>query len=202
MKLVFTTLLFCLFVFSTTGCKKQETKETFFSTSTNDLVAFTSTPGGLLPPTPTGIKEFDAKNLTGSVAVITQIRNSLGDIIGIATEMEFVEPQKNGVFADTDWTLKIPGRGTLHLTQVENVSFIFNIASEMKKNRKTIKSFDPPFEVITTVPGTGKITGGTKEFENITGSVKETNRLHSLNLKTGEINVEFELEITYESKQQ
>ena len=200
MKLVFTTLLFCLFVFSTTGCKKQETKEIFFSKSTNDLVAFTGSPGGLLPPTPTGIKEFDEKNLMGSIAVITQIRNSLGEVIGIATEMEFVEPQGNDVFTDTDWTLKIPGRGTVHLTQVENVNFIVNAISDMKKNGEITKSFTPPIEVITTVPGTGKITGGTKEFENITGICKETNRLHSLNLKTGEIDLEFELEITYKKK--
>jgi len=199
MKPTMAILLLCFFLFSTTGCKKQEIKEIFFSQSTNDLVAFTGAQGGLLPPTPTGIKEFSAKNLAGSIAVITQIRNSIGEVIGIATEMELVKPQGNNVFTYTDWTLKIPGRGTLHLTQIENVNFIVNAIADMKKNGKTTQSFIPPIEVVTTVPGTGIITGGTNEFENITGFCKETNKLHSLNIETGEINVEFELEITYKN---
>jgi hypothetical protein len=202
MKLVFSTLLFCLLALSSTGCKKQEIKETFFGESSDELVALYGAKGGLLAPIPSCGEAFVANSLAETIVVLTKISkrksNNKDDVIGIATELEVIKQQENGLFSDSEWTVKIPGRGSLFLTQVENLNYIKNIVSDLNTNGENTKSFNPPFEVITTVAGTGKIVGGTKEFKNIYGTFIEKNILHYLNTKSRKIEVDVELEITYE----
>jgi hypothetical protein len=45
-----------------------------------------------------------------------------------------------------------------------------------------VRSWDPPLTIVTTVPGTGRIIGGTGEFDNARGVWRETQALHELDL--------------------
>jgi hypothetical protein len=113
------------------------------------------------------------------VAVLAKVRDAGSEVIGFASELE--EANLVTAVSDTVWTLMLPGRGTLHLSQQEDLAPLLDIALEMLVAGELEASFDPPLEFVNTI-GTGVIVGGTGEFEHARGTFRELGTLYGVSL--------------------
>jgi len=158
-----------------------ERVESFFIELPADGIAVTH--GGQIPlgAGPPGISMLEEAGIDNGLALLTKLRDASDEVIGFASELEtFPEGadviHDSAVVWDTDWTLMIPGRGSLYLRQQE-------ISGELgsKVIIPTQRSGEPwrgEWHVTTTVgpraDGYGVIVGGAGEFEGVTGRFLES----------------------------
>jgi hypothetical protein len=175
--------------------------ETFHIDTETHVIALTTDLASLLQASPSNLQRLYENSLVGGVAVLTKITDSYGEVIGFGSELELITTDATGkTTAKTEWTFKIPGRGTILATQTEDLTALIDLAVDMINNGEAARYLSPPLTVVTTVPGTGKIVAGLGEFKNISGTFQETNEITYLNIADGTINLTITLQIKFEDK--
>ncbi|PRP90994.1 hypothetical protein ENSA5_60690 [Enhygromyxa salina] len=150
-----------------------------FSTAT-DTIALSTASGGLFAPFPTGIPALDEPEIADGFLGAFKIHDIHGNLVGFGTEQEVID--FDTAIASTTFTLTLPGRGTLMLSQIEDTSVYFAEVEDMIADEEYIRSFDPPLVAVTTVQGTGRVIGGTGEFRHARGRMREIDYLYEANL--------------------
>jgi hypothetical protein len=149
----------------------------------------------LVRATPPGIAKLDEPAIRNGIAVLAKLRNTQGEIIGFASELEVFpeveDPMQEVLAWDTHWTLILPGRGTLCLHQIEcTPEFYTDIVGPVLANKRdwvgdvTFVTSIGPLE-----NGRGRIVAGTGEFEHLTGSFIEHARTTRFT-HTGEMDIQ------------
>jgi hypothetical protein len=158
--------------------------ESFFLDLPTDGIAVTHDGKKGLGTGPPGIALLAEPALADSLALLVKLRDAQGNVVGFASELEVFPAGRNPVLEDnvvwdTDWTLVIPGRGTLYLRQKE-------ISHELgSRIIRPVEASGKPWEgewtVTTTVgpraDGWGEIVGGAGEFAGVTGRFLEIDTL-------------------------
>ena len=123
-------------------------------------------------------------------------------MVGFASELEVMSPDSSLVsgkmVVDTDWTLVLPGRGSLFLAQIEDASdFVKQVALPVIASRK---DWEGDWKLVSTIgprpDGRGVIVGGSGEFEGVTGSFVERSRLTKFTTDM-QMNITVELQLAY-----
>ncbi len=136
-----------------------------------------------LAPSPAGIPLLDAPAIENGLAILAQVRGADGKVVGFASELE-VFPRVDFLAADevewdTDWTLVLPGRGTLFLHQRERRGEL--PSKVLLPTLETGRDWQGDWTVTTTSgprsDGRGVVVGGSGEFEGATGTFVEINRV-------------------------
>ncbi len=85
------------------------------------------THGGTFPfkPFPEGIPMLDGGNLAHTFALVTKFRDRVdGEVVAFGTELEIAHADSSflsgRIMTHTVWSIVVPGRGTVHLYQIEN----------------------------------------------------------------------------------
>ncbi|NVB40557.1 hypothetical protein G6O69_22135 [Pseudenhygromyxa sp. WMMC2535] len=155
----------------------------------SDIFAINLVPTGLFPPRPDDIDTFIEPELEDGFIAAFKAFDLQGNLIGFGTEQEVLD------FANaetaTTFTLTLPERGTLMFGEQEDIAPLLDEVNDMDASQDYVRTYDPPRVDVSTIPGTGRIIGGTGEFENITGSAIEIGVTHSIDL----IEREFDLEV-------
>jgi hypothetical protein len=138
----------------------------------------------LIPSYPPGIEVFFEPRLQNGVAILAKVRDAGGEVIGFASELE--EVNLLTAVTNTVWTLYLPGRGVLFLSQQEDLAPLLAIVFDMFQTGDLERSFDPPLELVDTI-GAGVIVGGTGEFEKAKGTFRELATLYRVSLIAGEL---------------
>jgi hypothetical protein len=172
------------------------TVEIFKYAAPGDVIANTADPNSaILAPWPAGIVPLGEPEIIDGVLIAAKIYHANDQLIGFGTEQEVVNFAT--ALSQSTYTLTLPGRGTLMLAQVEDFTPLFAELFDMIANQESIRDYDPPFSVITTMPGTGRIVGGTGEFEHARGTWTELNDVHQFNLGDRTFTIDAVLEVTF-----
>jgi hypothetical protein len=165
-------------------------EETFFTKLPVDTVAMTA--GKYMSMrVPTGIQPLNEPGIESGLIDMQKMRNQAGEVVGFAAQLQVWASDENGKTKDeykTTWTVVLPGRGTLFLSETENPSALFRQLSELRAKLKTWKG---RIGIQTTTGpaagGVGLIVGGTGEFEGQKGTFIETDEFTSFDAgETGE----------------
>jgi hypothetical protein len=124
------------------------------------------------------IPRMTEPNLSNGVAILTKIRDSIGEVVGFGAQLEV---NLEGSAADgsqlqaTDWVLVIPGRGTIYLSEIERLGDFGRRV--VRPVIETGRDWEGEFTRVASVgprpDGRGVISGGTFEFQNLQGSFVE-----------------------------
>lgn len=112
---------------------------------------------------------------------LTRIRDAAGRVIGIGSQVETVILNKGAVTrtsidAFTDWSLTIPGRGTLFLGQVEGGPDLAQLQGEVAKTGQTWRGLREVNHTLGPLSeGRGIIHAGTGAFADVVGAFREYN---------------------------
>jgi hypothetical protein len=153
----------------------------------DDLIALTSPPGGFFTAFPAGIPTFDDAVLEDSYIFVVTMRDAQHNVVGFASEQEVVDLVNNKT--KTAWAITVPDRGTLMLTERESVQVLVDAVSDMVADQELVRVFDPPLVVVSTIPGTGKVAGGSDEFANAVGVMQEINTVYEIDLINNEYDI-------------
>lgn len=168
--------------------------ETFTLSSSQDFLALTSAPGGLFAPYPADIPTLPAEIADGLLVAGT-FRNQNGEVIGFGTEQEVLDFPN--LQTATTYTITIPGRGTLMLEQLEDISWLVAEVNDMVASQEFVRAYDPPVVLVNSIEGTGRVIGGTGEFSGAKGSVREIGTLHELNLITLQHDLDVDVQVLF-----
>jgi hypothetical protein len=171
------------------------TIENFYFSSATDTIALTSATGGLFGPFPAGIPMLDEPEINTGFLFAFKIYDQNDNLVGFGTEQEVQDYETASAISTLMLTL--PARGTLMLEQVEDFSLYFAEIEDMMADEDYHRCFNPPLEALTTVAHTGKIVGGTGEFEDAKGKFKEFDFLYEINLLTQEVHVDVRLRVKF-----
>jgi hypothetical protein len=176
--------------------------ETFVMQSPTDAIAATHDGNKPIAAFPSSIPLLNDPQIKAGFALVAKLRDEAGNIVGFTSEQEVVSADSNilqgRMEMDTTWTVTLPGRGTLFLSQREDAAqfardvvmpaFLFN------------RPLAEPMTMITTAgpadDGSGLIVGGTGEFAGITGHFVEVTRLSGFSRESG-IEGTIELQLGY-----
>jgi len=153
--------------------------ESFFIELPADGIAMTHGGDMALGAGPPGIPFLKEDRINGGLALLSKVRGAGGEVIGFASELETFPKGANlmepNVVWDTDWTLMIPGRGSLYLRQQETSGELG--AKVVIPTQESGVGWRGNWVVTTTVgprsDGRGVIVGGAGEFEGARGSFVE-----------------------------
>ena len=173
--------------------------ETFNIVMPDDVVAVTHNGSNIINPRPVGIALFDEPALQSGLLLVAKIRNERREIVGFAVESEAVDPSSNPMLGrmrmSTDWTIVLPGRGTIFVAQIEDAGSIEILPKVMLG-----KEWNGRADFVSTVgpdpSGRGVIVGGTRQFEGITGSFVELSHLTHMSRQRGGVGT-VELQLAY-----
>lgn len=179
-------------------------RETFTFHAPDDGIAATHDghPSKPVKVFPTGIGLLNDPNLRSGFVLLAKARNSAGEVVGFASEMEEVAPQSNIMQGRmqmlSTWTLELPGRGTIFMYETEDAS---EFAKKVIVPALTLgRTWDQPWSFTTTTgprpDGRGAIVGGTGEFDGITGSFVEVTHLKRFT-PDGQLQLTMELQLSY-----
>jgi hypothetical protein len=179
-------------------------RESFSLNITGDNIL--ATHGGAFPfkPFPESLATFPDPALHDIFALVTKFRAGPGgDVIGFGTELEIAHEHssllRGLVMTHTLWSIVVPGRGTLHLYQVENNwRLLKRVVMPMLL---TGNPFNGDFTGVNTLGPLpdyrGIVVGGTREFAGLTGTFVEIGDLRELH-PDGTLSGHMELRIGYE----
>ncbi len=154
-----------------------------FSYFTPDFFALAAAPGGLFAPLlPDGVDPFPPELGSGFFVGFTMFDGD-NELVGFGSEQEVIDFE--AATGETAYTLTIPGRGSLMLTQVEEFPYLFEEIDDMIANQEFVRVYDPPLVNIHTVPGTAKVVGGSGEFFKAKGLWREISIVKKIDLLTG-----------------
>ena len=165
-----------------------------------------ATHGGAFPfkPFPASLSVLPDPSLHDIFALVTKFRAGPGgEVIGFGTELEIAHEHssllRGLVMTHTLWSIVVPGRGTLHLYQVENNwRLLKRVVIPMLL---TGRSFDGDFTGVNTLGPLpdyrGIVVCGTNEFAGLTGSFVEIGSLRHMQ-PDGTLSGVMELRIGYD----
>ena len=180
--------------------------ESFFIELPADGIAITHGGDMALTAGPPGIALLQEAQVKNGLAMLSKIRDANNAVIGFASELEtFPEGADllaDDVVWDTSWTLMIPGRGSLYLSQQEHSGELG--AKIVIPVQETGEAWRGEWTVTTTVgpraDGFGVIVGGAGEFAGAAGKFVEIVSLTGF--EPGGIMVgRVELRLTFDLKQ-
>lgn len=152
--------------------------ESFFIELPADGIAVTHGGTMALAAGPPGIALLAEPRVRDGLALITKLRDAGGEVVGFASELEVFPPgadMMRDIVWDTDWTLVIPGRGTLYLRQQEHSGELG--PKVIGPTQETGEPWRGEWVVTTTAgprpDGRGVIVGGAGEFEGASGTFVE-----------------------------
>lgn len=169
--------------------------EFFYFEAPEDVISITSAPGNLFAPTPAGIPLFTEPELAEGFMVSFKVYDQNHDLVGFGTEQEIVDLP--GEIAYTTYTLTLPGRGTLMLKQQEDIGPLLAEVAEMGATQDLVREYNPPWVMLSTIPGTGRIVGGTGEFAHAKGVVREFGVTYGIDLTTQTFDIAVVLQVKY-----
>jgi hypothetical protein len=175
--------------------------ETFTVKAPEDIIAVTHNGGSIIDPKPAGIALLDEPALQSGLLLIAKLRNEGGEIVGVAVESEQTDAASNPLLGkmrmNTDWTILLPARGTIFVTQGEDAGAVG------KKILPTVmlgKEWNGRADFVSTAGpgpgGRGVIIGGTREFQGIAGSFVEISHLTQMSRTRGGVGT-VELQLAY-----
>ena len=179
-------------------------RESFALNITGDNML--ATHGGAFPfkPFPASLSVLADASLHDIFALVTKFRAVPdGDVIGFGTELEIAHEHssllRGLVMTHTLWSIVVPGRGTLHLYQVENNwRLLKRVVIPMLL---TGRPFNGNFTGVNTLGPLpdyrGIVVGGTNEFAGLTGSFVEIGTLRHMQ-SDGTVSGVMELRVGYE----
>jgi hypothetical protein len=165
------------------GCKL----DTFQFRLINDMVAIATPPDGFFTPFPHGIPNFDAPALEDAYVFLVTMRDLNNNVVGFASEQEVVDLVANT--SKTSYTITLPARGTLMLTERESFQVLIDAANQMVADEEYVRTFDPPLVEVLTIPGTGRVVGGSGEFAHSFGLMQEIGIIYKIDLLNNEFDV-------------
>jgi hypothetical protein len=190
-------LLIALLVASNGGAGETH-HEVFIAHQSNtagfDTLGLTLGPGTFIAPFPAGTPLL-TELPTGFGSYFTVRDAATNTVVGVGSELE--ELNFASLVSESNWTVTIPGRGTIFGAQQENVAPLFAIVNDMVSRGVFEQTFDPPLEIVTTVPGSGHVIGGTGEFDSAKGTMVETDKLYFISLITGTLTVDDTVEFVW-----
>jgi hypothetical protein len=155
-----------------------EVVESFTVRVPDDVIAISHRGNGLIRPFPADIPRMSEPNLSNGIAILTKIRNATGEVVGFGAQLEVIledSAASGSQLQATDWILVIPGRGTIYLSELERLGDFGR--QVIQPVIETGQDWEGEFTRVASVgpraDGRGVITGGTFEFENLTGSFVE-----------------------------
>lgn len=154
--------------------------ETFTFSTDTDNIAMVMAPDGLFASIPAGIMTLDEPEISNGFIGSFKMYDDGGQLVGFGTKHEELDPPSP--ISMTSYMLTLPGRGTLVLEAVQDASPFYDEIVDMVSSEDLVRSWDPPLTIVTTVPGTGRVIGGTGEFANTRGVWRETQALRGLDL--------------------
>jgi hypothetical protein len=157
-----------------------------------DYIAASLAPGGFPASFPAGVGQMTEPAIQRGLLLAGKIRDEQGAVIGFATEQADVDFA--ALVSTSTWTITIPGRGALFLSQREDLTLLFQIIGDLLARGEYDRSYDPPLETVTTL-GAGDIVGGSGEFAHAHGTFVERDFVHHLSLATGALAVTDRLEL-------
>lgn len=152
-----------------------------------DYIAASLAPGSFPASFPAGVGQMTEPAIARGLLLAGKIRDARGDVIGFATEQ--ADADFAALVSTSTWTITIPGRGTLFLSQREDLTLLVQIIGDMLGHGEYDRTYDPPLETTTTI-GAGDIVGGTGDFAHAHGSFLEVDRVRHLSLATGALQVD------------
>jgi hypothetical protein len=150
-------------------------------------IAATVANGSFVAPFPAGIATLDEPAIRDGLVLLARLEDTHGNVVGFASEQDVIDLAS--MVGHSTWTLTIPGRGTLFLTQDETLAPLFGFLTEMVAAGQLERTWDPPYVLTTTLPRTGLVVGGTGEFAHAHGRFREVDALHRISLLTGALEV-------------
>jgi choline dehydrogenase-like flavoprotein len=135
-----------------------------------------------LPVRPPDISKLTDGPLRRGYMNLARIRDRNGQVVGIGSQVETASwdsrPWRNLINANTTWSLVLPGRGLLFLSQKEGGDDIGGTSAAAKKAGQTwrgTKRFNHTLGPLSE--GRGIIHGGSGAFVPVIGSFREWNTL-------------------------
>ena len=179
-------------------------RETFSLKITGDNIL--ATHGGAFPfkPFPASLSVLPDPSLHDIFALVTKFRAGPDrDVIGFGTELEIAHEHssllRGQVMTHTLWSIVVPGRGTLHLYQVENNwQLLKRVVIPMLLTGRPFKGDFTGVNTLGPLPDyRGIVMGGTRDFAGLTGTFVEIGNLRELR-PDGTISGQMELRVGYE----
>jgi hypothetical protein len=178
------------------------TVETFTVRAPEDIIAVTHNGSNIIDPRPGGIALLEEPALQSGLLLVAKVRNADGEIVGVAVESEETDPVSNPLLGrmrmNTDWTILLPSRGTIFLTQIEDAG---SVGKEILP-AVILGGWNGQADFVSTAgpnaDGRGLIVGGTREFHGITGSFVELSHLTHMSRGRGGVGT-VELQLAYKS---
>jgi hypothetical protein len=157
--------------------------QTFTFSTETDVISLVMASDGLFASIPAGIMTLDEPEIRNGFIGSFKAYDEGGQLVAFGTKHEeFVPPTPISM---TSYMLTLPGRGALMLEATQDVTPFYEEIADMISSgdpADLVRSFEPPLTIVTTVPGTGRIIGGTGEFANTRGVWREIQALHGLDL--------------------
>lgn len=153
-----------------------------FHFATPDFIALTQEPGNLFAPFPAAVEPLPPE-LSAGFFLGFKFYDDADTMVGFGSEQEVLDFE-NAV-GETTYTLTLPERGTLMLSHEEEFAYLFEEINDMIANQEMVRIYDPPLIKIHTVPGSGRLVGGTGEFRHTFGVWREISIINKLDLQTG-----------------
>ncbi|OGT80057.1 MAG: hypothetical protein A3H91_16765 [Gammaproteobacteria bacterium RIFCSPLOWO2_02_FULL_61_13] len=179
-------------------------RESFTLNITGDNIL--ATHGGAFPfrPFPASLSVLPDASLHDIFALVTKFRAGPGgDVIGFGTELEIAHEHssllRGRVMTHTLWSIVVPGRGTLHLYQVENNwRLLKQVILPMLLTGRPFKGHFTGVNTLGPLPDyRGIVVGGTREFAGLTGTFVEIGDLRELH-PDGTVSGQMELRVGFE----
>jgi hypothetical protein len=185
----------------TTLDRKGHTIETFTVNAPDDIIAVTHNGGSIIDPRPAGIALLNEPSIQSGLILVAKIRNQHGQIVGVAIEAEETDAASNPLLGrvrmNTDWTILLPARGTIFVTQIEDAGEVGKsilptviLGGEWNGQAEFVSTAGPAEN------GRGVIIGGTRQFERISGSFVEISHLTHMSKARGGVGT-VELQLAY-----
>lgn len=153
--------------------------ESFFIELPTDGIAITHGGDMALGTGPPGIALLQEAQVKNGLAMLAKLRDVNNLVVGFTSELETfpkgADLLNDDVVWDTNWTLMIPGRGSLYLSQQEHSGELG--AKVVNPVLESGEAWRGEWTVTTTVgprpDGYGIIVGGAGEFAGATGKFIE-----------------------------
>jgi hypothetical protein len=145
-----------------------------------DMLAQTHGKLAKIPFHPPDIAPLTDLALRRGYLTLSRLRDEKGEVTAIGSQVETVALDsriwKREIEANTDWTITVPGRGVLFLSQREGGPDIATLQSIAKKQGTPWRGFRKVNHTIGPVPGRrGIVHGGTGQFNGVVGVFEELN---------------------------
>jgi len=167
-----------------------------FSAVPGDGLLFTNNGEATVQPFPERVGELWEASIADSEVWVTELQNSRGVPVGLgikfSTRSEQTELIRGAAMTNSIWHVYLPGRGTFVIDQTENFwSYIRDVVIPARWSSGD--NWRGTYNRITTAGpgslGTGRLTGGSGEFTDLTGESVETLTARAYSAQTGPVSM-------------